>query len=510
MAKHYNYDALSGRYISPTSPNKANPFIAQTQQDSKNLMPRSDSSKNLISDTTTSDDELDETLDPFNTSDIDTQNVVPNDFTPLNPSDDSESDEEDLSKGYHSDNDSLSSLTASLPRNMRKSGSNRFLSLTASPQLSKSLPGDNSLDEYFKEHQMSQIKRQISPPTVQTPSDDALSQNNILVLSPNTATTSITDPNLQKNNEKTYWRWFWSRPGGSNPTPATTEALVSPSTLIANEVKEVEKQPQVFDPTGEFRVLKKSLRPTSDELKSLGLKDGKNEVKFLVTSRILGTQEVAAYIYFWKHSDKIVVSDVDGTITKSDALGHILPMLGQDWSHSGIGKLYTKIVENGYRMLYLTSRSIIQSGATKRYIFTLQQEDAMLPEGPVVMSPDRLFAALHREVILKRPEEFKKAALGDVLELFPKNSDPFFAGFGNRVNDIISYSFVNIPNHKIFTVDPTGLIQVYGVSHESYWNVFKLVDEIFPNLKEARVSPSDYNSFSFWRAPIPSVADFNK
>jgi phosphatidate phosphatase LPIN len=48
-----------------------------------------------------------------------------------------------------------------------------------------------------------------------------------------------------------------------------------------------------------------------------------------------GTQEVTAMIYLWSRFTKIVISDIDGTITKSDLLGHILPIVGRDWSHSG-------------------------------------------------------------------------------------------------------------------------------------------------------------------------------
>ena len=35
------------------------------------------------------------------------------------------------------------------------------------------------------------------------------------------------------------------------------------------------------------------------------------------------------HIYLWKETDKVVISDIDGTITKSDVLGHILPVIGK-------------------------------------------------------------------------------------------------------------------------------------------------------------------------------------
>ncbi len=43
-----------------------------------------------------------------------------------------------------------------------------------------------------------------------------------------------------------------------------------------------------------------------------------------------------------------MISDVDGTITKSDVLGHVLPTFGKDWSHEKVCELYQKVHANGY------------------------------------------------------------------------------------------------------------------------------------------------------------------
>lgn len=51
-----------------------------------------------------------------------------------------------------------------------------------------------------------------------------------------------------------------------------------------------------------------------------------------------------------------MVSDVDGTITRSDLLGHVLPTLGVDWSHPGITQLFHNIARNGYQIMFLSSR----------------------------------------------------------------------------------------------------------------------------------------------------------
>lgn len=86
----------------------------------------------------------------------------------------------------------------------------------------------------------------------------------------------------------------------------------------------------------------------------------------------------------------------DGTITKSDALGHVFAMLGQDWTHLGVAKLFTDISRNGYKIMYLTSRAIGQADSTREYLKGIHQHNYHLPDGPVIMSPDRLFVSLKR------------------------------------------------------------------------------------------------------------------
>lgn len=53
-------------------------------------------------------------------------------------------------------------------------------------------------------------------------------------------------------------------------------------------------------------------------------------------------------MYYLPWRTKIVISDIDGTITKSDVLGHLLPAMGLDWSHPGIAQLLTNIRQNNY------------------------------------------------------------------------------------------------------------------------------------------------------------------
>ena len=210
-------------------------------------------------------------------------------------------------------------------------------------------------------------------------------------------------------------------------------------------------------------------------------------------------------------------------------------MIGRDWTHEGVAQLFHNIEDHGYSVMYLTSRAIGQSEATKEYLHhiaqgavdecgkataasgasasahrkpvvaatapplnrksqppvppsaspgaasavtatvagvsvavadvpaapgPLQPVKFRLPLGPVFTSPDRLLTAFTREVIHRRPQEFKIPSLVNVLQLFPPGSHPFYAGFGNRNTDVEAYLAVGIPPSKIFVINPAGEVRL--------------------------------------------------
>ena len=221
---------------------------------------------------------------------------------------------------------------------------------------------------------------------------------------------------------------------------------------------------------------KKTLRLSNEAIKCLNLKKGANEIQFSVTTAFQGTTRCMCHVYLWSYDDKIVISDIDGTITKSDVLGHVLPIIGRDWAQSGVASLFTKIVNNGYHIVYLSARAIGQASITKDYLASVKQGEVNLPDGPIFLNPTSLVNAFHREVIEKKPEAFKIACLRDIKHLFPEDRNPFYAGYGNRVNvrflfsfrlrisqhfclifqDVWAYQAVGIPMSRIFTINPKG------------------------------------------------------
>lgn len=245
--------------------------------------------------------------------------------------------------------------------------------------------------------------------------------------------------------------------------------------------------------------------PTSVQLASLNLKDGPNKVTFTFSS-VLGKTQVDARIYLWKWNTRIVISDVDGTITKSDVLGQVMPLVGRDWSQYGVTRLFSAIKDNGYEVLFLSARAISQAYLTRRFLLNLKQDGEALPEGPVFISPDGLIPSLYREVIRRAPHEFKISCLEGIRELFPKDVNPFYAGFGNRVTDEISYLKVGIPKGKIFIINPKGEVVVNNrVDCKSYTALHALVDEMFPPMSSHE--QEEYNEWNFWKVPLPDIED---
>lgn len=253
----------------------------------------------------------------------------------------------------------------------------------------------------------------------------------------------------------------------------------------------------------------KTLRLTSDQLKALGLKPGSNPMSFTVNRATCH-----ANMYLWRYDVPIVISDIDGTITKSDALGHVLNMIGRDWTHIGVAKLYTEIVANGYNIMYLTSRSVGQADTTRAYLNGVVQENYRLPKGPTIMSPDRTIAALRRELYIRKPEVFKMACLRDIKNLFGPSRTPFYAGFGNRLTDALSYRSVSIPSNRIFTINSNAEVSLDLLSLNklklSYVNMREVVDHYFPPVGTLVTGGGEeFTDFRYWRDDPLDLDDFS-
>uniref|UniRef100_M4AQN7 phosphatidate phosphatase n=1 Tax=Xiphophorus maculatus TaxID=8083 RepID=M4AQN7_XIPMA len=314
----------------------------------------------------------------------------------------------------------------------------------------------------------------------------------------------------EKMPKKSGRWWFWRKRADSSVKQVAGDTS---SDEESKEVSAVSCQERLQPADGHHptpHTYRKSLRLSSDQIASLKLKEGPNDVTFSITTQYQGTCRCEGTIYLWNWDDKVIISDIDGTITKSDVFGQILPQLGKDWTHQGIAKLYHSVAENGYKFLYCSARAIGMADMTRGYLQWVNDGGIILPRGPLMLSPSSLFSAFHREVIEKKPEIFKIECLTDIKNLFQNNKQPFYAAFGNRANDVFAYKEVGVPLCRIFTVNPKGeLIQEQTKGNKSsYGRLSELVEHVFPLLSkeqnEAFVMP-EFSSFCYWRQPLPEI-----
>ncbi|KAM4689508.1 phosphatidate phosphatase LPIN2 isoform 2-T3 [Discoglossus pictus] len=402
--------------------------------------------------------------------------------------------------------------------------------------------------EKFKEHIITYQEFSENPGIIDNPNLVVRIHNryyNWVLAAPMILSLQVFQKNLPKNTIESWVKekmpkksgrwWFWrkkdsmvkqtdakeEKPGSEAMNEQPSEMKVqtnlrppaddnSSSDEESMELKQIKNEPSPVEHHGGTTAYRKTLRLSSDKIERLKLREGPNDVVFSITTQYQGTCRCEGTIYLWNWNDKIIISDIDGTITKSDALGQILPQLGKDWTHQGIAKLYHSIKENGYKFLYCSARAIGMADMTRGYLHWVNDRGTILPRGPLMLSPSSLFSAFHREVIEKKPEKFKIECLNDIRNLFAPRKQPFYAAFGNRPNDVFAYMKVGVPDCRIFTVNPKGeLIQERTKGNKtSYSRLSELVEHVFPLVDKEQNSAftyPDFSSFCFWREPLPEL-----
>ncbi len=202
------------------------------------------------------------------------------------------------------------------------------------------------------------------------------------------------------------------------------------------------------------------------------LRYGRNLIRYTLLSgtdgAVVSTAE--AHLYLWRSRDSVIVSDVDGTVTKSDVRG-VIDTLFQDkfqHVHDGICKFYHALMDAGndcrndrdycggggggrggedgsdsrgggtgagvggeVRFLYLSSRPIIFVNQTRKLLVRLSQtcpsrteKNYGLPPGPVMCHTGPLSSVLYSELVAKNIYQFKADVLARQLVL------PFVAARG--------------------------------------------------------------------------------
>ena len=226
--------------------------------------------------------------------------------------------------------------------------------------------------------------------------------------------------------------------------------------------------------------MKKSSKFSSKILEKFELKEGVNDIQYIVDG-----YTISSNIYLWNYTDKIVISDFDGTITRSDVIGQLVVYLGIDWTHKYIAKLYSHIANNGYKMLYLTARTMYMQSSTKNSLNSINQNGFNMPMGPIMMNDSGYIDSIKTEIIDKVPQEFKIECLFNILKLFPSDVDPFYAGIGNKPSDKFAYEKVGINPSKIYIVNERGEISTENNTNNktNFLLMDKNINELFPCVK---------------------------
>ena len=97
--------------------------------------------------------------------------------------------------------------------------------------------------------------------------------------------------------------------------------------------------------------------------------------------------------------------------------------------------------------------------------------------------------------------------LREIKQLFVDlegDSNPFYAGFGNKDNDALAYSVVGIPKNRIYIINPKGdIYQISSQNKVSYPKLNEGVDEIFPPVdSNTGVEDYRYNDVNYWKPRI--------
>lgn len=198
-----------------------------------------------------------------------------------------------------------------------------------------------------------------------------------------------------------------------------------------------------------------------------------NKACFSVTTKYQGTSVCECEIWFWRYSDKIIISDIDGTITKWGNLFHFIYYFlinifsgrtfwatffhGSAADFGRISELPNYLIVSPPtttkfciwphgRSACRSRRRSISSRLCKKNIrcrvvrFCCLRRPFSTPcTGIDFFSFFQFFESIliflfFREVIEKKPEIFKTGCLRDIASLYPSTINPFYAGFGNRPN----------------------------------------------------------------------------
>ena len=219
---------------------------------------------------------------------------------------------------------------------------------------------------------------------------------------------------------------------------------------------------------------------TNDEIQTMALNEGINEALLVVEDLDI---ELTFKIHLLSQDNRLVITDIDGTITSSDVSGFIGGSIGVDVTHSGVVEFFDKVSSNGYIVVYLTARPMLFDSVTREYVFnTLQNIDSptfvsySMPRGPLFLSPISAEAALTADA-----EVMKLSTLKSILDLFNLKQDVVAGAYGNKNSDTEAYLNSGIRGGRIFLInEDSQILNVETGNNSSYKLQALQIDKYYP------------------------------
>lgn len=194
-----------------------------------------------------------------------------------------------------------------------------------------------------------------------------------------------------------------------------------------------------------------------------------------ITNAILGY--ATANLYRYHASAKLLVCDIDGTITRSNLRGLWDTLWTEQYAymHPGVCWFLNQITASSSKIsiLYLTSRPMSLSTGTRKFLQGVQQEGITLPSGPLICNVKKeLGSILVSELVTKDMHLAKQSLLmNQVVQPFVEAAtnnnanailpQPLWIGLGNAATDTMAYHLAGIERERIYQIDRRGVVHCF-------------------------------------------------
>jgi len=214
---------------------------------------------------------------------------------------------------------------------------------------------------------------------------------------------------------------------------------------------------------------------TTNELRAMNLALGRNDGLVVVPELDV---EIPFNIHLLLQGHKLILTDIDGTITTSDVSGFILPQVGMDAHHSHVIEFLQRVSANGYVPVYLTARPMSLSQKTREYLFQNSMGSVSVPKGPLFVSPKVTSQAV---LAPGSQHEDKTKAIRSLANLFDERQDAIVGAYGNKNSDVEAYMDAGIRPDRIYLINEDSVIRNAKTGRKtSYGELVANIDALYP------------------------------